>query len=219
MVPYFVFFSGAIGVGKSSIMMGFKIMLNKKSYFTVKEYIDYQPKIGEALLKMNKEGNLSDYEFQNYILDCYEAQLTKIRNEEIVLFERHPMEALGVFVKGMRAKMTDEEKNEIENRILFMLEKFQIPDLRECYVDRYNTSIFSIKSVIDDLNIKLNDHYPFAEKEQKYGEICYLTACVSDMVKRVELRGRVSEKNINGSFLAMVAQSYEDFFKRINIIN
>lgn len=218
MSPYFIFFSGAVGVGKSTIMNGFKIMLNRTSYKIIKEYIDYHPTIGDTLLKMNKSGELCDNEFQNYILDCYEAQLNTITIEDVVLMERHPMEALEIFIKRCGANMMPSEVSKINDRIDNLMQKYNIPDIRDCHMNRYNTSVFSIKSTIDDLNVRVNEHILTENSTKKYGDICYLTATVGDMIKRVEERGRNSEKNVKPCDLASISQFYNDYFKKMKMI-
>lgn len=218
MTPYYVFFSGAVAVGKSSLMASMKLMLARKKFIMIKEFIDYQPNIGELLLSQNKAGKISDFEFQNYVLDCYEAQLNKITNEEFVLMERHPLEALGVFVKCAIFKMPFEHQRELEDRIHRIMEKFQVPDLRDCNMNKYNSSLFTIKSIVEDFNIQLIKHYSLTDEQRKYGDICYLETNVDDMILRIVQRGRQSEKTLNGADLASYASGYEMFFKNLKLI-
>ena len=215
MSPYYVFFSGAIGVGKSTLMNSMKLFLNRKKFIFIKEYIDYQKNIGELLLGKLKEGKITDWDFQNYILDCYEAQLNKITNEDVVLMERHPMEALEVFIRRGYNRMPPTYEKEIEERILRVMEKFCIPDLRDCAMERYNTSLFTLKSIVDDFNSKIISNY---KNDNKHATVCFLEAEVEDMVKRVVLRGRPSEQKLQGGDLLFIKQGYESFFKQLNLI-
>ena len=211
MSPYYIFFSGGIGVGKTTSMTAMKVMMARKNYAIIKEYIDYHPNIGDTLLSKNKEGKLSDFEFQKYILDCYESQLSKITNEEIVFVERHPIEALEIFVKNSKNRMPYTLEKELEERIREMMVKYEIPEINECYLNKYNTSLFSIKAIIENLNNKIIDHLNFP-REGKFGEICYLTAYTRDMMQRVNQRGRVSERDLDPTILAFIASKYESFY-------
>ena len=219
MGPHYIFFSGGIGVGKTTIMNGFKIMLNKSSYFIVREYIDYHPIIGDLLLSALKRKEISDFAFQNYILDCYESQLIKIKNEQIILVERHPIEALEIFVARCNAKMTDNEKTQLKDRIDFICEKFNLPYLSDCNFNEYDTSLFSAKSIIDSLNVKINEAVSRNINTKIYGDICYLTSTYEDVEKRIRERGRPSEKNISVDYVRMILKYYDDYFAKLNFID
>ena len=215
MSPYYVFFSGAVGVGKSTLMNSMKLMLNQKKILIIKEYIDYHKTIGDILLGKLKEGKISDWDFQNYILDCYEAQFSKITNEEIILVERHPSEALEVFIKRSQNRMQPYYENKIEERINNLMKKYSIPELGSCMSERYNTSIFTVKAIIEDFNTKIINYY---RNDPEHATVCFLEADLEDMIKRVKMRGRPSEEKLQGGDLFFIKQAYENFFKQLKLI-
>ena len=126
-----LFISGSIGVGKSTTIEYIKRKLTGISgiYF-MKEYIDYMQDGEEMLQKsLNKEIEMLD--FQKYIVRSFTEQLSKAREKacyctQVIVWERHPLEALEIFAR----MMSDDEKDVLRGLIHVMMSDFNIPDLK-----------------------------------------------------------------------------------------
>lgn len=208
-IPYFVFLSGNIGVGKSTVLNMMKSTLQDKNYMLIKEYIDYSPIIGEKCLEMNKKGELSDFDFQNFILDCYECQFAKIGRKEIIIVERHPYEAVDIFCKI--SSMPYGEIAQIRNRIDEMLVKYEIPSPENCKIVGYNTSLFKPKIIVDGITNKITKSFHSLEGE---GLLCNLYCFTEDALRRIDERGRNCEREITAQFWMLLQDRYTEFFKK-----
>ena len=208
-IPYYVFISGNIGVGKSTTINAMKLFLHDKNCLYVKEYIDYSPIIGERCLELNKCGQLPDFDFQNFILDCYECQLNKQKNEEIIVMERHPYEALEVFCKS--SKMLQEELYKLRDRIDELMVKYCIPSPSECKIFKYNTSLFKTKGIVDDVCGKLLTEFANMRVD---GIMINLYCFIQDALERINKRGRLSERDITAHVWSELQDRYVAFFEK-----
>ena len=124
------FVAGSIAVGKTTTLEYLKkrFIGNDGIYF-MKEYIDYMEDGQEMLTKsLNNEIELLD--FQKYIVKAFTEQLCKMREKshygtQVVVWERHPLEALEIFARTL----SDEQKDVLRAMIHMMMSEFNIPDL------------------------------------------------------------------------------------------
>ncbi|EDR28451.1 hypothetical protein EDI_153350 [Entamoeba dispar SAW760] len=83
-------FTGSIGVGKTSTIDAFM------KYFETEK--------GKKLLNGVTNGTIRNYTLQKFIIQCYKEQLENNKNKKLLIFERHPREALKVFCEIDKTK-------------------------------------------------------------------------------------------------------------------
>ncbi|EMS15784.1 hypothetical protein KM1_198270 [Entamoeba histolytica HM-3:IMSS] len=127
-----IFISGSLGVGKSTIMKCLSDYLQERDdVFFIREYIDFSD-AGERQLEKLHTGIISNYQFQLYVIHCYEKQLSTVDFEEadVVVWERHPIEALQIFCKGDET-LLDKERLDIKIKLESLCDRFKVPQLFE----------------------------------------------------------------------------------------
>ncbi|EDR27935.1 hypothetical protein EDI_294360 [Entamoeba dispar SAW760] len=131
-----IFLSGGLAVGKTTVINRIHdYFLNRDEIVFIREYIDFDSN-GMNMLERLHGGLISNYEFQLYVLDCYEKQLNTIDYEEadIVLWERHPCEALYIFCKNDYT-LTFNERIKIEMKLDSLCERYEIPKFGDKNID------------------------------------------------------------------------------------
>ncbi|EMH76714.1 deoxyuridine 5'-triphosphate nucleotidohydrolase domain containing protein [Entamoeba histolytica HM-1:IMSS-B] len=94
-----IFLGGSIATGKSTLGSAiYNYVSNYTEAVFIREYIDYNHS-GEEMLKKLFNNIITNFEFQKYILQCYEDQLNSLDYEEadFVIWDRHPIESLEIF--------------------------------------------------------------------------------------------------------------------------
>lgn len=132
-----IFITGSVGVGKTSsiteavnqcVLMGINV-------FYVREYIDFDP-YGINHYDNWTNGRESLISFQKYICKQFREQLKtpEYMTAKLVIWERHPREALLVF---SQTGLSDDERQELDEMITELEDDFLIPKLVEntpiCY--------------------------------------------------------------------------------------
>ena len=145
-----IILSGGIAVGKTSVIKHLHdYFLDRDEFMFIQEYIDYDTKGIEWLEKLQR-GYISNYHFQMYVLDCYEKQLNRVEFEdaEIIIWERHPSEALKIFCKNDQT-LTTNERIKLEMRLDTLCDKYQIPKFEGDTFDYYDfdTCVFNSEYV------------------------------------------------------------------------
>ena len=128
-----VIITGAVGVGKSTIIDSVKTYLNSTNvkWIYIPEYIDVKE---DALDQLNKylHKEISVFEFQSYIIRFYEeylTSLTDITGEEILIFERGLSDAIACFsnLDYYHGHLTFEEFYELFQMARNVEDKFDMP--------------------------------------------------------------------------------------------
>lgn len=122
----FIFVSGTIGAGKSTIISGLVKKFPNHETKVVKEYIDYK-KDGEECLDCFLDGTMVPFEFQKYIVDCFFEQIMD-STADLFICERHPIESL-LFASQ---KVSLEEMEKLFDYIYNLCFKLSIPMPTEC---------------------------------------------------------------------------------------
>ncbi|GAB1228244.1 hypothetical protein ENUP19_0382G0008 [Entamoeba nuttalli] len=75
---------------------------------------------------------ITNYEFQKYILQCYEDQLNSLDYEEadFVIWDRHPAESLEIFC-DVDKMLTNVQKERLKMQIEYLCKRYQIPSISE----------------------------------------------------------------------------------------
>ena len=207
-----LFVSGSIGVGKSTVVEQLKIKLNGcKNVYFVKEYIDFDPE-GKQKLEDSLNDKLSLFEFQKYILDCFDKQLKNIVNENssIIIWERHPIEAIDIFAKTL----TLSQKRFLKD---FIYKELHVPKLNSIrYVNSYDTYYFPPNIIADELYQLLLDSC----FSNNHFNIWVLLKCsrLDEQIERIILRNRSCEVDkilSNKDYLPDINALYENFFSNL----
>ncbi|GAB1223209.1 hypothetical protein ENUP19_0138G0010 [Entamoeba nuttalli] len=144
-----LFISGSISTGKTMLC---NLLFEYLDYYTpvayIKEYIDYNTD-GEFKLKLLHDGLISNFEFQNYILDCYETQLNSsiYEDADIVIWDRHPIESLEVFC-ATNNSICNEQRLKLRLRIEQLSRRYQIPQLTNKNVGVINADTSRISTEV-----------------------------------------------------------------------
>ncbi|EDR26169.1 hypothetical protein, conserved [Entamoeba dispar SAW760] len=149
-----IFISGSISVGKTMLC---NLLFEYLDYYTpiayIKEYIDYNND-GEFTLKHLHDSLISNFEFQNYVLDCYETQLNSsiYEDADIVIWDRHPIESLEVFCANNNS-LSNEQRQKLKLRIEQLSRRYQIPQLtnKDVSVINIDTSRISTELIEEAL--------------------------------------------------------------------
>lgn len=123
------FISGSIGVGKTTYI-NHLCKLMKGQCMIIKEYIDYD-KNGEDMLTKWHQKEISCFEFQSYILDCFNKQLEN-QTSNILIWERHPLETIDIFC-SQEDCLSKEEKLILKYKLIVLMETYHIPQSIENY--------------------------------------------------------------------------------------
>ncbi|EMD44137.1 hypothetical protein KM1_203500 [Entamoeba histolytica HM-3:IMSS] len=127
-----IFISGSLAVGKSTIMNLLNNYLQEREdVFFIREYIDFSND-GERQLEKLHTGIISNYQFQLFVIRCYEKQLNTIDFEEadVIVWERHPIEALEIFCRG-KNMLSDKERLDLMLKLESLCNRYKIPQLKE----------------------------------------------------------------------------------------
>lgn len=189
-----IFVTGSVGVGKShsisdTIYQSTSLGLN---VFYVKEYIDYDP------YGINQYDNwindrISLIEFQKYICNLFREQLKTpaYMMSKLVVWERHPREALLVF---SQSGLSDDEYEELDNMITELEEDFEIPKLSinklPCY--GFNMQFASTKMIASFIistftNMIINNDNCF------FIYLYYTHSGLGQQLNNIKRRGRIEE--------------------------
>ncbi|EDR30188.1 hypothetical protein EDI_345290 [Entamoeba dispar SAW760] len=214
-----IFLSGSVGVGKSTILKELVSLLrNDFRIYQMKEYIDIDTN-GISRLKEFQDGKLSKYSFHKYIISWYKQQAknSEFTSAEIVLWERHPIEALEIFCSGTEG-ITEIEKEDLNTEIVEFCKEYAIPIAHKgcCKVKMLDTANESVNILVETI-------YANSIAQIRVGE--YLFSCTfflycSDIelqYKRIIGRGRDSEISfyMNRKNLSWINRKYFDYFAEI----
>lgn len=203
----FIFISGTIGAGKSTVIDKLLDVYDNKP-FLIKEYIDYDQD-GEKKLNEFIRGEITPFQFQKYVVDCAFNQFITFMNmpdkeSNVVVWERHPMESL-IFAAQ---KLTLSEMEMLYNYIFNLCQTLGVPVPSECcfiniknkdnkvdyncsYIEKICDKIFDIKK--DNMNL-----------------LIHLGVDSKDQVRRLVRRNRESDKKY-------LMERGMEYLSRINI--
>ena len=108
---------GPVGSGKSTLLEELKSYIPNS--YIIPEYIDKLPD-AETKLKMYLEGNISAFEFQQYVLDYFEQTANELQTSsyDFIFVERLPVEGIQFFAKLdlLNGRITSEQYDELLER-------------------------------------------------------------------------------------------------------
>lgn len=142
----FIFVTGSIGVGKTTIIESIRDEMTNTTPIIIKEFIDYDPE-GESKLNQNLANEFGSFEFQKYVVDCFFNQIRNYHYKTLIV-ERHPMESL-LFAKHY---LTKTEYENLKNYIVNLCRTYEVPLMNECdvaYID--NIDINDVVNVVRGL--------------------------------------------------------------------
>lgn len=211
-MPFYIFVSGSVGVGKSTIIQ-FLSRTFKKNVFYVKEFIDFDPQ-GEKKLNDYLANKDTALQFQHYILDCYRMQFDSFqcKYSDICLIERHPEENL-IFVKN---QLTTKELDTLETATKDLLKRYNIPSLSEIDEVIFNfdspAMMENVAKLLDFLNERIQSH-SITEKNKKKTCVRIRVECSEEtQMKRIRSRGRGSDNYYlqNKEYLKTINKLYSN---------
>ncbi|EKE37533.1 hypothetical protein ENU1_193710 [Entamoeba nuttalli P19] len=189
------FIGGSIGTGKTTLV---NLILEYMDFYShtvvIKEFINYD-KGGEIKLHHLHNRLISNYEFQQYVLDCYEKQLNSELYEEadFVLWVRHPIESLEIFCKN-NDSLSVKERSQLDLRMKQMCRRYSIPNIRDKSVAVLNvdTSRLSIE-IIQEAIINTYIHPAMLGIMERDLYVFLFCGDTDTQFKRIKKRGRTVE--------------------------
>lgn len=183
-----VFIDGSIGVGKTTTVELLSKLLEGSRVYVIKEYIDLDPEIGAKKLEMNLKEELSDYDFQSYIIGCTERQLHSIEFEtaRIVIWERHPLKGLEVFGKS---KLSPTDYIKLRMKLEGLLEHYGVES--DPWFTNFDTSSLSPLFVAEAILREIGEAFI---QDAAYIAIRLKCSNIYEQQKRIMERGRDIEK-------------------------
>ncbi|EDR22542.1 hypothetical protein EDI_088270 [Entamoeba dispar SAW760] len=213
------FLCGGVAVGKTTVMKELcNIIKTRVKTCFIKEYIDLDF-MGESLLQRLKEGKMSNFEFQSYVLNCFETQLRSKEYSEavIVVWERHPEEALKIFCSSPNA-LTISERYGLLEKLAKLKKTFDIPEISDdtSYLFKINTYYYGPRYIAESIYTQQMIPRIFDKGKSNYFYLLYCDP-VEEQLKRIKTRGRKVEiatyKNVFD--LAPINDAYEDLFDTV----
>ena len=171
----YIFISGTIGAGKSTIVEKIKERFANASISVIKEYIDYDPE-GDKMLNEYLSGKMTCFDFQVYMLQQYEKQINGAEGK-VLLFERHPLEGL-LFAS---VKLSEDELHKLYNVMMQFIVAAKIPAPWKCSVKEYDgEDNYLLEKICHDI---------------QYGTktICHIAVSEQEQVLRLLRRNRQSD--------------------------
>lgn len=211
-----LFLSGGLAVGKTTILNYLhRICYDIENVFFVHEYIDFDID-GERCLEQLHNGLIRNYQFQRYVLRCYEKQFVReeYKNASVVVWERHLSEALSIFCEDDKS-LSDDEREDIRIEIERLCVKYNVPDLNNNNVKfiKIDTSAIEAEQVIQML---LNGVvYSMLMKNYNH-DLFVLLYCgdLREQFRRIRKRGRKIELELYTEVgdLLMINNRYLNFY-------
>lgn len=186
----FIFISGTVGVGKSTIIDKLMDEYENKPCL-IKEYIDFDYEGAEKLDKFLL-GVTSAFEFQKYVVDCAFSQFIGWMNNpnkpsNIVIWERHPMESL-IFAAQ---RLTIYQMERLYNYIFNLCQSLGVPLPSECHfveIKNGKNAVYNQSRTEKICKSIMNS------KTQNPNMIVHLSVDDKQQTKNLLSRGRPSDK-------------------------
>ena len=144
----FLFVGGTIGAGKSTIVQRLLTSFPNKKLSLIKEYIDWD-KFGEQKLNMFMAKQMSAFQFQRYIIECYFRQFL-VAEGDLFIFERHPIESI-VFATRF---CSEDEVEKLYDFCYDMCKEYGIPMPGECDFMEVTNNGNTVDPVIDQIKVR-----------------------------------------------------------------
>ncbi|BFU18761.1 deoxyuridine 5'-triphosphate nucleotidohydrolase domain containing protein [Entamoeba histolytica HM-1:IMSS-B] len=216
-----IFISGSVGVGKSTIMEKLVSLLsNEFRVYQMKEYIDIDIN-GRSRLKEAQEGIISKYTFHKYIIYWYkqQAKSSDFTSADIVLWERHPIEAHDIFCSGTEG-ISEMEKEDLNNEIINFCKEYSIPLAHKgyCEVKMLDTANQAVNTLVETIYTDVISKIKMDEHQFNFTFFLYCSD-IEVQYKRITVRGRNSEIQfyMNRENLYCINKIYFDYF--IEVMN
>ncbi|BFU21646.1 hypothetical protein EHI8A_184650 [Entamoeba histolytica HM-1:IMSS-B] len=207
-----------IGVGKSTLLGNLKSILNDSVRFKIiHEYIDIDYE-GEKQLQRLKDGEITNFQFQVYVLHCFETQLDTIsyQDAKYVIWERHPIEALKIFCANDNA-LTQEQRRkllEIETELCATYGIPKIFDVKSIIL-KIDTFNYGNKFIAKGFVNQFIQPTIFTDAINHYFIYLYCSN-EQEQLRRIITRGRKAELKIYHNIydLHPVNHAYEDYYDK-----
>ena len=206
----YIFITGGVGVGKSTLITNLKQSIPKEERIVIKEYIDFEPELGKKMLEetLQQKGNI--YDFQLFILDFFDRQLQKIGNKKYIIFERSPYDSVIIFSTEayLQGRMSKEQLDQLKQHVENICKKYHIPPFEECIFNRIDSCQYDVQHLYHHVKCLVD------ESRKKELNVCFFLYC-SDPYKQkenIEKRGRPEERNYDMNYMININQKYESIF-------
>lgn len=210
--------TGPISAGKSTVLEILYRLLSEHQVNTkpILEYINYDPEIGNILLKRFISGETSNSTFQNYVLDTYVSQLSSVKNvPNVYLFERTIDDAPMCFANIAHY----EGRNLTDFDLLALMEKskridaeFDVPS---CLIDNGTAFIRVNGNSLEDIIITIIDQIRDDLDKGINKRIIGLNASLNVSKLRIKKRNRDGETGYDDKYLLRIINYYDKIYHKL----
>ena len=203
----FYLITGGVGVGKSTLISNLLSTLPKDDCAFIKECIEYKPDEGKQMLKETLHNKRMIYQFQLFVLQCFEEQFSSARFKKHIILERSPMDSLHIFATESynSGDLSKEEFEDIKTRTVALYEKYHIPTYTDCVITKIDSCKHGIQEVFQIVKRESDECY------RKRRSILVWLYCSDPLIQKsnIENRGRPEEKNYDINYMLRINQEYE----------
>ncbi|ELP90394.1 deoxyguanosine kinase, putative [Entamoeba invadens IP1] len=206
----FLIITGGVGVGKSTLIHRLETLYQNKIGI-VKEFIDFSPTKGKAYLEDFLRGKMNCFEFQCFVLDCYNQQLKVLcSTKSIVVLERGPFDSVGVFTKQslVDGGITQDGYDRLMQKVRELETQYGIPSSSHLKIERKDMATLDEESVFNSIKNNI-----FKTVENSSDLLVYLySSNPQKQLQNIAKRGRPEERNYNIDYMLKINQAYADLF-------
>nr|BAN41968.1 hypothetical protein [Entamoeba invadens] len=206
----FLIITGGEGVGKSTLITRLQKIYGEQ-IGVIKEFIDYSPEKGKAYLEDFLHCRMNCFEFQSFILDCYNAQLKDFcGTKRVVVMERGPFDSVGVFTRQSLndGGISQEGYDRLIQRVRELEVQYGIPSSSHLKIEVRDMATLSAQNVFDSLKGLI-----FKTVETRGDLLMYLySSNPQKQLQNIAKRGRPEERNYNVDYMLKINQAYADLF-------